>query len=90
MLDFLFTLKITLIFKLLIAKQLSYNERTKSNNTLLLSSRVILYLCKDLFKSYNYIIFINNFFSNVKLFKALKKKKINAYDTAKSSSEYLN
>ncbi len=90
MLNFLFTLKITLIFKLLITKQLSYNEKIKSNNTLSSSLRVILQLCKDLFKSYNYVVFTNNFFSNIKLFKALKKEKINACDTAKLSSEYLN
>ncbi len=51
---------------------------------------MILQLCKDLFKSYDYVVFTNNFFSSVKLFKALKKEEIDACDTAKSSSEYSN
>ncbi len=54
MLDFLFTLKITLIPELLTAKQLIYNEKAKNNNTLSSSSRVILQLCKDLFKGNHY------------------------------------
>ncbi len=71
-------------------KQLSYNKKIKSNDTLSSSSRVILQLCKDLLKSYDYVVFMNNFFSSVKLFKALKREEINACDTAKLSSEYSN
>ena len=67
---------------------MSYNECAKDNDTLSSSSWVILQLCQDLSQSYEYVIFTDNFFSNVKLFKALKSKEFDACDIAKSESEY--
>lgn len=55
-----------------------------------LFSQVILQLYKDLFKSYDDILFTNNLFNNIKLFKVLKKEEIDVYDTVKLSSKYFN
>jgi len=49
---------------------------------------VVLQLCKGLPRPYDYVVFTDNFFSSVKLFKALKKEGIGACGTAKSSSGY--
>ncbi len=49
---------------------------------------MILQLCLDLSHLYEYVIFTDNFFSSVKLFKALKSKEFDACNTAKSESEY--
>ncbi len=59
-------------------KQLRYNEHAKDNDHLSSSSLMILQLCLDLSRLYEYMIFTDNFFSNVKLFKALKSKEFDA------------
>ena len=52
------------------------------------SFSVVLQLYKTLLKSYNYVIYMNNFFTNVKLYKILKELEIRACKTVKNESEF--
>ena len=52
------------------------------------SSSVVLQLVKSLSKLYNYVIYMNNFFTNARLYMALKKLEIEACETAKNESEF--
>ena len=52
------------------------------------SSSVVLRLVKSLSKLYNYVIYMNNFFINARLYMALKKLEIEVCETAKNESEF--
>ena len=74
--NFLFTLKTAKIDFLKWIKSLSD------------SSSVVFQLCQTLSKLYNYMIYINNFFINIKLFMTLKELKIEVCKTAKNESKF--
>ena len=52
------------------------------------SSSVVLQLVKSLPKPYNHVVYMNNFFTNVKLYTALKELGFGACGTAKTSSRF--
>ena len=60
-------------------------EKTKDLSD---SSSVVLQLAKSLPKSYSHVVYMNNFFTNVKLYTALKELGIEAYRTVKNESEF--
>ena len=50
---------------------------------------MIIQLCKDLSTNLKFVLFVNNFFTNSKLFKALKTLNNEACETAKSGNNYF-
>ena len=52
------------------------------------SSSMVLQLAKSLPKPYSHVIYMNNFFTNVKLYTALKELGIGACETAKNGSGF--
>ena len=74
--NFLFTSKVFKISLLKCTKRLSD------------SFSIILQLCKTLSKPYNHVVYMDNFFTNVKLYKALKELEIEACETAKNGSGF--
>jgi hypothetical protein len=69
------------------ARQLHF-PATKWNLTSF--SLIVIQLCQNLpsFEALKYAVFLNNFFINVRLFKALKTIEIEACETIKSGCEY--
>ena len=74
--NFLFTSK---------KSKISLLERTKGFSD---SSSVVIQLCKSLPKPYNHVVYMDNFFTNVKLYTALKELGIGACGTAKNGSGF--
>ena len=74
--NFLFTLK---VFKI------SLLEKTKDLSD---SFSVVLQLAKSLPKPYSHVVYMNNFFTNVKLYTALKELGIEACRTVKNGSGF--
>ena len=74
--NFLFTLK---------AFKISLLEKMKGLSD---SSSMVLQLAKSLPKPYSHVIYMDNFFTNVKLYTALKELGIGACGTAKNGSEF--
>ena len=52
------------------------------------SSSIVLQLAKSLPKPYSHVIYMNNFFTNVKLYTALKELRIGACETVKNESGF--
>ena len=75
--NFLFTSK---VFKI------SLLEKIKGLSD---SSSMVLQLAKSLPKPYSHVIYMDNFFTNVKLYTALKELGIGACETAKNESGFL-
>ncbi len=50
---------------------------------------MIIQLCKNLSSDFDYVLFMNNFFSNVRLFKILRMMKIEICDTIKINNDFL-
>ncbi len=50
---------------------------------------MIIQLCKSLSSDLDFVLFTNNFFINVRLFKALRMKSIEICDTIKIDNDYL-
>ena len=74
--NFLFTFK---VFKISILKCIK---------RLFNSFSIVLQLCKTLSKPYKYVVYIDNFFTNVKLYKTLKELEIEACRISKNKSEF--
>jgi hypothetical protein len=50
---------------------------------------MIIQLCKSLSSDFDFVLFTNNFFTNVRLFKVLRMKDIEICDTIKIDNDYL-
>ena len=74
--NFLFTSKMT---------KISLLEQTKGLSD---SSSVVLQLAKSLPKPYSHVVYMDNFFTNVKLYTALKELGIEVCETAKNGSGF--
>ena len=74
--NFLFTSKVS---------KISLLEQTKGLSD---SSSVVLQLAKSLPKPYSHVVYMDNFFTNVKLYMALKELGIGACGTAKNGSGF--
>jgi hypothetical protein len=73
------------ISELMTAKQLSFSI---SKWKLTSSSLMIIQLCKSLSSDLDFVLFVNNFFSNVRLFKVLRLMNIAICDTIKINSDF--
>ena len=62
-------------------------EGVKQLKLFSLSSTLVINLCKLLSKLWKYVLYIDNFFTNVKLLKYLKGLDFKACETAKAGSE---
>ncbi len=49
----------------------------------------MIQLCKNLFADQSYVLFVNNFFINAKLFKTLKIMNIKTCETTKIENEFF-
>ena len=78
--------QLTKISELKTARQLGF-PATKWNLTP--SSLVVIQLCKDLPPANKFVLFVDNFFTNTRLFKALKTMIIGTCGTAKAGSGFL-
>ena len=74
--NFLFTSKVS---------KISLLEKIKGLSD---SSSMVLQLAKSLPKPYSHVIYMDNFFTNVKLYTALKELGIGACGTAKNGSGF--
>ena len=74
--NFLFTSKVS---------KISLLEKIKGLSD---SSSMVLQLAKSLPKPYSYVVYMDNFFTNVKLYTALKELGIGACRTAKNESRF--
>jgi hypothetical protein len=76
----------------------SQNQRVDDNETidfsankwkLILSFLMIIQLCKNLFLAVNYVLFMNNYFINARLFKVLRMRDIEILYTIKVDNDFL-
>ncbi len=51
-------------------------------------SSVVYHLCESLLANQGYLVFMNNFFTNVRLFTFLKRLGISKYKTTKTNSGF--
>jgi hypothetical protein len=68
------------------AQQLNFSSRSWKLTS---SSLLIIQLCKSLSSDQSHALFVDNFFTNAKLFKALKTMNIETCETTKVESEFL-
>ena len=52
------------------------------------SASMVVQIVKSLPRLYEYVVYLNNFFSSIDLFMALKALRVEAVGTAKQSSEF--